>query len=439
MVPALLISGLLLAAPVLYSANQTLGKVFVTPAQPVAADPANPAATALPLPDWNKKERVNILLLGLDKRPDDQYSRSDTIIIASIDPVAKTVGIMSLPRDLRVTIPGHGLDKINAAYVFGDADKYPGGGVGLLKRTIYLNFGINVHYFAQVDFRGFEKVVDTFGGVTVDNPYPLKDDFYPTETNGYVGIYFPAGLLHLDGKQALRYARTRHADNDFGRAARQQQVILALRQQAITRDLPSRFFQLLDVLGASVRTDLSVQQAAALAKLGQGIPRENIKSYSLQDLVQDYTDPDTGVDYLIADWTQVRQRVKQVVPNINDPAANATLPDPAVRIAVRNGSQVPLFASRSVDRLRVAGFAGAMVDPTSVPGRTLESVVYDYTGKGTMAFLVAKSLGLPETAVRDGGGAGPPNVDILVVLGEDAPSLQPRTPATPATPPGRSN
>lgn len=423
---------MLLAAPVLYSTNRTLEQVFVTPAAGVAADPGNPAATPLPLPDWNKKERVNILLLGLDKRPDEQYSRTDTIMVASVDPVAKTVGIMSLPRDLRVTIPGHGLDKINAAYVFGDIDKYPGGGVGLLKRTIFLNFGINVHYFAQVDFHGFEKVVDTFGGVTVDNPYPLKDDFYPTETNGYVGIYFPAGLQHLNGKQALQYARTRHADNDFGRAARQQQVILALRQQAITRDLPSKFFQLLDVLGASVRTDLSVQQAAALAKLGQGIPRENIKSYTIQDLVKDYQDPDTGIDYLVVDWTQVRARVKQMVPNVNDPAASVTVPDPTLKIAVQNASQVPLFASRSVDRLHAVGFAGAVVDPTTVPGRTRESVVYDYTGNGTMAFLVAKSLGLPESAVRDGAGTARPNASILVVLGEDAPSLQPRTPPTPA-------
>lgn len=430
---------MLLAAPVLYGANRTLERVFLTPAGTGRSDPSNPAATALPLPDWNKKERINMLLLGLDKRPDEQYSRTDTIILASIDPVAKTVGIMSLPRDLRVTIPGHGRDKINAAYVFGDIDKYPGGGVGLLKRTIYLNFGVNVHYFAQVDFHGFEKVVDTFGGVTVDNQYPLKDDFYPTETNGYVGIYFPAGLLHLDGKQALRYARTRHADNDFGRAARQQQVILALRQQALSRDLPSKFFQLLDVLGASVRTDLTVQQAAALAKLGQGIPRENIKSYSIQDLVQDYTDPDTGVDYLITDWSLVRQRVKLMVPNVNDPAANVAVPDPQLRIAVRNGSQVPLFASRTVDRLHGVGFASAVVDPTAVPGRTKETIIYDYTGKGDMAFLIAKSLGLPESVVRAGSGKAPDNVDILVVLGEDAPYVRlPTAPSSP-TPVKRSN
>lgn len=431
MVPIFLIGGLFLAGPLLYTTDRTLSQVFVTPVAPVSSNPGNPAATPLPLPDWNKKERVNILLLGLDKRPDETYGRTDTIIVVSIDPVSKQVGIMSLPRDLRVSIPGHGLDKINAAYVYGDVEHYPGGGVGLLKQTIYQNFGINMHYFAQVDFNGFVKVVDTFGGVNVDVPYPIKDNAYPTETNGYVGIYFPAGWQHLNGTQALRYARTRHADNDFGREARQQQVILSLRQQALSRDLPSKFFQLLDILGASVRTDLSVQQAAALAKLGQGIPRENIKSYSIHDLVRDYTDPSTGIYYLLADWPQVRQRVREMVPNASTVAAAPT-PDPGIHIAVQNASQVNLFASHTVDLLKGAGFRGAVVDPTAV-APLANSVVYDYTGKGEMAFLVARTLGLPQSAVKDGSAAGPapPGVDVLVVLGEDAPTLVPRPSATP--------
>jgi LCP family protein required for cell wall assembly len=338
---------------------------------------------------------------------------------------------MSLPRDLKVTIPGYPDDKINAAYVFGDLDKYPGGGVGLLRRTITRNFGINIHYYAQVDFRGFEKLVDAFGGVNVDVPYPLKDDEYPTETNGYSGIYFAAGLQHLDGKQALRYARTRHPDNDIARSKRQQEVILSLRQQAANRDLRDligKFWPLLDILGTSVRTDLSRDQIIALARLGQGIPRENINTYSIQDLVSDYTDPETGTDYLLADWTKVRKRAREMVPNAT--LASPT-PNPAATIAVRNGSQIDQFASRTVDRLKQAGFSGAVVDATPVPGVTAHSAIYDYTGGGETAFAVARALGLPESAVQDGPGAAPNGVGIVVVLGQDAPDTSPRPTVTP--------
>lgn len=437
-VPVLLISGLLLSGPLLYRANTVVSQVFQTPVPVAAGPPDAPEATPLPLPDWDKKERINILLLGLDKREDDEYGRTDTMIVASIDPVTKTVGVMSLPRDLRVTIPfpGYADDKINAAYVFGDAHKYPGGGVGLLKRTIYVNFGINVHYFAQVDFRGFEKVVDTFGGVTVDSPYPLRDDAYPTETNGYVGIYFPPGLQHLDGKLALRYARTRHADSDFGRALRQQQVILALRQQALNRDLSSKFWPLLEILGASVRTDLNPNQAAALVKLAQGIPRENIKVYQLFDLISDYTDPDTGTSYLIPDWPQVRKRVREMVPDAGTGMV-APAVDPKARVFVQNGSGIKGLAGRTVDGLKRGGFAGAVVDLTDVPGILASSVVYDYTGRGDPAFAVARAIGLPESAVRAGSDPPPPGVDILVVLGQDAPDPQ-NKPLAPPSPTRRT-
>ena len=417
-VPILAIGAMLLSAPLFYTVDTTLNKVIVTPVPNVVTDPKTGQPTVLPLPDWDKKERINILLIGVDKRPEDEYGRTDTMIVASIDPATKTVGIMSLPRDLKVKIPGYNDDKLNAAFVYGDMDHYPGGGAGLLKRTIYVNFGINIHYFAEVDFNGFEKIVDTFGGVTVDAPYPIKDDEYPTVNNGYQAIYFSAGLHHLNGQQALWFARTRHADNDLGREARQQQVILGLRQQALSRDLVGKFWQLADVLGNSIKTDLTVQQAAALAKLGQGIPRENIKTYSLQDLVSDYTDPDTGIDYLTVDWSKARARVREMIPDAEPPATPT--PDAGLHIAVRNGAQIPGLAGRTVDKLHAAGFNGATVDETVVSETMPTTVIYDYTGQGDEAFLLAQKLGLPQTAVRAGQGQRPAGVDILVILGQDA-------------------
>lgn len=421
--PMLGITLLLAGAPALYR----VWGIF-TPPTPVAVsnndDPPNttddPPVT-VPLPDWGKQERVNILLVGVDRRPDEDFTRTDTIIVVSIDPAGKTVGLMSLPRDLKVTIPGYGDDKINAAYVFGERDKRVGGGIGLLERTIQNNFQIPIHYYGIVDFKGFEKIVDTFGGVNVDPPYSIIDDEYPTEDYGYVGIYFPAGWQHLDGRAALRYARTRHADSDFGRSKRQQEVLLALRQQALTGNLIGKFWSLLGILGDSVHTDLSPDNVAALANLGKDISRDNIKSWTLQDLVGSYQEPD-GPEYLIADWPAVRKRMRQMSPNttVITPLPS---PDPTARIAVRNGTERNQFASRSVDRLKAAGFARAVVDSSPVTEATVplaQSIIYVYTGKSDAAIFAAKTLGLTEDAVRQGTGTPSAGVDILIVLGNDA-------------------
>jgi polyisoprenyl-teichoic acid--peptidoglycan teichoic acid transferase len=431
--PALAVVAFLAAALFLYSIERRAGQVFdETPiALQVAAQ--DPGATPVQLPNWDQQERINLLLVGVDQREGEPYSRTDTIILVSIDPKAKTVGMLSFPRDMKVTIPGYGDYKINAAYIFGEMDQKPGGGIGLLERTIRANFGVQIHYYAAVDFRGFERIVDAFGGVTVDPPYPIVDDAYPTETYGYTQLYFPAGLQHLDGEQALRYARTRHADLDFGRAQRQQEVILALRQQALKGNLIQNFYKLVDVLGGSVRTDLSQTQVAQLANLGIGIPDGNIKQYSLQDLLTGVEGED-GEQYLAptGNWSEIKARIRTIVPNAGAAVPSPT-PDPGTKIAVRNGTLRDKFAARTVDRLQGRGFGGAAVDPTPVPEDTLplaETIIYEY-GKADMAILVAKALGLTEGSVRHATDQPPDGAEIVVVLGDDAPDPQPSSPATP--------
>ncbi len=426
-----MIPALLLAGPAVYRADQVLDQISrptpvsqLVQGQEEPPPPGEPTPTPYQLPNWDKKERVNIVLIGVDKREDDEFARTDTIILVSVDPIGKTVGLMSLPRDLKVSIPGYGEDKINAAYVRGEMDKRPGGGIGLLQRTIARNFDVPVHYYAQVDFGGFVKIVDTFGGVNVDVPYPIKDDEYPTETYGYTGLYFAAGLQHLDGRSALRYARTRHDDSDFGRARRQQEVLLALRQQALDPQLLSKITPLLAIVGDSVRTDLPREQWLALAKLGQSIPRENIKSYTVQDLV--WSETENGEEFLYVDWPQARARLRQMIPGLPQVTVAPT-PDTRVKILVRNGTQRPQFATKSSEYLRANGFKGATVDvafdvgPRSFPA----SAVYDYTSKGEMGFLAARLLGLPESVVQQGVAPAPDGVDILIVLGDDAPTTPP--------------
>ncbi|GIW03779.1 MAG: hypothetical protein KatS3mg059_0399 [Thermomicrobiales bacterium] len=207
--------------PIIYRGTRAYQEVFVESPprqQPrfvaVKNDEGTPViaevtATAAPeLPEWDGTERLTILLLGVDRR-EDEPSRSDTMILVNIDPIKKTAAMMSIPRDLKVMIPGYGMDKINAAYAFGDRDEVPGGGPGLAIRTIEANFGIRIDYFAEVDFNGFIKIIDTVGGVMIDVPYPIKDDAYPADGTNYMRVYFSAGWQHMDGKRALQYARTR--------------------------------------------------------------------------------------------------------------------------------------------------------------------------------------------------------------------------------------
>ncbi len=316
-----LVGLVLYLGPLALASWRAYQRVFVTPA-PRATVVINERGTpevvlvpaddpAVQLPDWDKKDRINVLLLGVDRREGDEIPRSDTIIVVSIDPLTKDVGMLSIPRDLLVTIPGYGAQKINAAYPLGESSTVTG--PGLVRATIEYNFGIPIHYYAEVDFDGFVRIVDTLGGVVVDVPAPIKDDEYPGENYDYTRLYFAPGLQHMDGKTALRYVRTRHDDNDFSRGYRQQQVLRALREQGLRLNLLRKAPQLVDSLADTVRTDLSPTQVLALAKLGSEIPRERIRSYSLLQATTSYWEPGQPF-YLIPNWPAIQAILDQMFP-----------------------------------------------------------------------------------------------------------------------------
>ncbi len=169
---------------------------------------ATPLPTDVPPINFDRKDPFTMLLLGVDTREGDtDPSRSDTIILAYVDPLEKHVNLLSIPRDLLVTqAGGFGQAKMSDVYANGEINKYVDptrGGIALVRDTIEQNFRIQIDYYAQVDFNGFKKIVDAFGGVTVDNPYPIKDDEYPTEDYQFTRVFFPAGIQHLYGEQAL--------------------------------------------------------------------------------------------------------------------------------------------------------------------------------------------------------------------------------------------
>lgn len=258
---------------------------------------------------WEGTDRVNILLMGIDRRPGEAFiSRTDTMMVISVDPQTDTAAILSVPRDLYVEIPGYGQDRINTAFVKGalnsaDIERNYLDGAALAMQTVSYNLDIPINHFVLVDFGAFTRTVDLLGGIDINVPYTIDDPLYPDMNYGYDPLYIPAGLQHFDGQTALKYARTRHADTDFNRAARQQQVIMGVRQKALgmgvtefLRTAP-QFYREIE---GGVRTDMNFEQLLRLATTASDIPSENIQSAVLdQSYLTSYLTPGGASVYLM--------------------------------------------------------------------------------------------------------------------------------------------
>ncbi|HQZ69765.1 MAG: LCP family protein [Anaerolineae bacterium] len=281
------------------------------------AGPGRPAAEAEPQPDrpqapaddapvadapeaavWDQHGPLDILLMGLDIDDCEQGSelatasearRTDTMILVHIDPATDRAAMFSLPRDLYVylDIPyGEGViggNKLNTAHVFGtrldeDGKAIPHSGPNAVKRAIQQNLDLSVHRYIRVDFQGFKAVVDALGGVDIDIPpsaddptVGLVDSGYPDGHCGTMTLRFLPGRQHLDGTQALQYARSRKSTSDFDRSRRQMDVLLALRAQAIRPGVILDLHKLIPATMDAVDTDLTTEEILALARIGRRI------------------------------------------------------------------------------------------------------------------------------------------------------------------------
>lgn len=264
---------------------------------PIMEGATSAAPTAIPtVGAWEGTERVNILLLGIDRRPGEAFvSRTDSMMVISVDPESDSVSVLSIPRDLYVQIPGYGQDRINTALVYGAREGDYLDGAALAMQTVSSNLGVPINHFILVDFGAFVRIIDLLEGIDVDVPYDINDSLYPDMDYGYDPLYIPAGLQHFDGQMALKYARTRHADSDFNRAYRQQQVLFAARGKALSLGLGEMLLRapsLYREVESGIRTDLSLEQIMRLAKTVGDLPSENMRSAVLdQDYVTSYRTP----------------------------------------------------------------------------------------------------------------------------------------------------
>jgi LCP family protein required for cell wall assembly len=253
---------------------------------PIADLPSDVEALGIQAPQWDGASRINIVFFGL--RGDDSSEGcpfcTDTIILLTVDPATKTAGMLSIPRDMWVNIPGFGYSRINTAWSIGENAKLPGGGPVLAMETVSQFIGVPIQYYVQVDFGTFMSFINLIGGVDVyveermvlDPAGPGQDHF----------VLAPGDFRHLTGKRALAYARCRDeskgcSGGDFGRAKRQQQVILAIRDKVLDPEyfpeLVAQAPQIYSEFSSGIHTNMSFEDALKLAMLARDIPMESIK------------------------------------------------------------------------------------------------------------------------------------------------------------------
>jgi LCP family protein required for cell wall assembly len=207
---------------------------------------------------------TNILIVGIDRRPDEGNAvRTDSLLLVHADPSGPHLVMLSIPRDLWVSIPGWGESRINSAHVYAEMET-PGSGPARAAQTVSENFGVPVHGSLRLDFEAFRDVVDAAGGIDVEVPKPVVDNAYPTENYGTMRIEIPAGWQHMDGETALQYARSRHGSNDFDRAARQQQIVLALAKKLAKPNGWLMVPRVYRAFHSAVDTDLSLRDVVRL-------------------------------------------------------------------------------------------------------------------------------------------------------------------------------
>lgn len=402
--------------------------------------------TGVPLPDYKQKQRVNILLLGIDRRPNEQYSRTDTMILVTIDPENKTAGMLSIPRDTWLEIPGYYESRINTAYYLGEKDNYPGGGPALAMKTVQYNFGVPVHFYVEVDFNGFRQIVDTLGGLDINVPKTLNDPTFPSENYGYDPFYIEAGQQHLDGVTALKYARTRHVDTDFGRAQRQQQVLMAIKDKALQLNLLPKVPELWTTMAGTVQTDLQLVDILELANIAPDITHDKIENIVLDGNYTVNYITDAGAMVLLP----LREKIQPVIDRMfaevtaNEPsqaeiiavqAAQATqtaelqaqqqqredlraqLEAEGAKIVIQNGTATEGLDAQTALFLKDQGFDIAQfgaADTTDYP----RTVIVSYTDKEyTLGTLVNFFNVAPENVRRSSNPQS--DVDIRVIVGAD--------------------
>ena len=387
--------------------------------------PMQPAGAPTP-PPWDGANRVSLLVMGLDYRDWEAGDppRSDTMLLFTLDPLTNTAGILSIPRDMWVNIPGYDYAKINTAYFLGEVNRLPGGGPGLAVETVKQFLGVPINYYAQIDFSAFVRFIDEINGVKITVEEPMTIAILGSNKK----VDLEPGTYTLPGDHALAYARNRKTDGgDFDRAKRTQQVIIGVRDRILDfKMLPTLVVKaptIYNELAAGVRTNMTLDQVIKLAWLVQQIPSESIKQAVITpDMVQFAFSAD-GQDILIPIPDEIRLLRDEVFSSAGAVGPAAVSQDEAqlmqaekARISVQNGTTTEGMASRTAAWMR--GQNLNVVDETNADQLYDTTTIFIYSGKPYTVRYIASIMGLENPRVYN---RYDPNAqfDIAVVVGAD--------------------
>ncbi|MGA2489505.1 MAG: LCP family protein [Anaerolineales bacterium] len=430
------------ATPTLTPFQPISGDATPTPFSPVADTPLPNAATATfdlslieptestsqsfyappyapkPVSVLTDNQTITFLLLGSDKRPSQTYFRTDTIVIAAVRPAAGQVTLISIPRDLYVYIPTVGMDRINTAYEYGQMHKYLGGGSALLKETILYNLGIRIDHLAIVGFDGFQRIVDTLGGLDVPVSCPYTDwhlidpSYDPTNENNWSLYTVGPGVVHMNGDLALWYVRSREKSSDFDRGRRSQEVLRALYTRALQTGAISKIPQLYNDFSSSVITDLGLDGILKLAPLALHLNNADIRSYYIgRDDVTAWMTPG-GASVQLPNAPAIQSMLQQALspsPRIVEQAA--------LTVEVRNGTANPGWDALAAERLNYAGY-NTRLAPTDRQDYA-KSLLYDLAAVPDLNRnnSLLSILGLPSSAFVTAPLQA--NINYVLILGAD--------------------
>ncbi len=369
---------------------------FHMPSSAVMAQDAH-QTTTIPAPAAAADEGTyaieNILLLGSDTENPRNSGRTDVIVIVSLNLTEGTVALLSVPRDLYVYIPNHGMQRINTAFAFGEQTE-AGTGPRLLSETILYNLGIRIDHYARVDFNGFRQLIDDLGGIEVTVDCAIQDwrlresGLDPQEAENWELFTLPVGVHLLDGDLALWYARSRRTSSDFDRGRRHQVILRSMLRRIRELGLLGQIRDVWPQVGELVRTDLNLDDLLRLTAAAGYLRMEQIASYTFRRDVEarSWRAPDgASVQVPISD------SVAALVNRFLTPPTRLQVGREHPRVEIVNASGVRDLARVAADRLEWEGFS---VDIQPSISFQRETTIIDFTAqaKGSSLALLQDIL-----------------------------------------------
>jgi LCP family protein required for cell wall assembly len=414
-------------------------EIFSLPGDPVIAQaeeteapdadstpvPTSAPQAALPTPEpWDGVSRVNVLVMGLDYRDWEagETPRTDTMLLLTLDPLNQTAAIVSIPRDIWVSIPGFEYGKINTAYYLGESWNVPGGGPALAAQTVEEFLGVPVDYYAQIDFQAFVDFIDHIEGVKLYFEEPMVLD----RRGKWNTVTIEPGWITLPGEYALAFIRTRYTEGgDFDRAARQQELIMAVRDRILEFDMLPKLVanapEIYADMSAGINTNMSLNQIIQLAWSVMDIERDNISQVIISNEYVTLGKSPDGLDILVPIPDKIRLLRDEVFSTGGalGPVSSGELLDlvaqEGARVSIRNGSYMGGLAESTAEWMREQGVN--VVEVTNAEYSVYSSLTI-YSSTPYALRWLSDTLDVTSTGITN---SYDPNagVDIVVVLGDN--------------------